>query len=177
MFPRSGNATPSTVVVNPTPSPSTSTSDALIQAWIRGSGMHRRVTCVIAEVAMEDAHWQSFIVMPGIWGHSVNSQLTVVKPTADLVSKTTPFTPTPSPPLEWNQGLNPPQGAWTLLFVPDTNVSATLKFEETAHFVQGHDGSTGQTINTTTPCTLSLPIRRMVFLMLIGANNYYVHIF
>jgi len=185
MFPRSGSvSTGSTgtgggTVTNPTnPTPTTGTSDATIQAWIRGTGLFRRVASVMGDTTMDDFHWQSFIVLPGLafLGGSSTTTLKVVKPTATLTSQITPFS-TPSSPMEWNNGLSPPQGAWTLLFVPDTNVTVTLRFEETAHFVYGYNGSTGQAISATTPTSISIPARRMVFLMLLGSNDYYVHIF
>jgi hypothetical protein len=136
------------------------------------------VSSVITDATMTDFHWESFVVIPGFafLGGSNSTTLTVRKPTAALVAKTTPISTLPDPPLEWNEGLSPPRGAWTLLFVPDTTVTATLTFDETAHFVYGYNGATGQTIGATTPFSVNLPPRRMVFLMLLGANHYYLHI-
>ena len=153
-------------------------SDTTIQAWIRGTGMFRRVANLMGTQAMTDNHWQSFMVVTDLGGFS--STLDVVKPTDALSTSIIPLAGIPNMTSDLGNSTVPPRGAWTLVANLNQVASFTLRFGEQMFNVFGYNGVTNSeiavTLNSASPTSFTIPKGRVALLMYVATGYYYLNI-
>lgn len=138
-------------------------TESEVQGWIRGNGLFRPVCNVFGDVNMTDAHWQSFLVAPYIT-QPAPVTVSVTTPSAALVDTTNQFVVPPGFPVD------KPAGTWTYIINPNNVNTVTVLFPSIAT-VTGYNGT-----SYTTGTTWTVPQGRMMLVMFIGVNHFYVQL-